>query len=273
MAIILEGRSLGDSIRISLKERIEAHKKAGRAVPKLVILQVGDDPASKVFIRMKERFGQAIGAEISHKVFSKNISQEALKKEIVELNRDEKVNGIILQLPLPPQLDAFSLIESIDPLKDVDALHSKNKARGFLPATTRGILALVDHYKIDVESKNVLVIGRSELVGIPTALAMIKRNATVTIAHSKTRDIKTRCLEADVIISIVGKSGLISKDMVREGQIIIDVGISNKEGKVRGDASYEDVFPIVQAITPVPGGIGPLTVASIFENLFDLYDL
>ena len=268
MAIILEGKSIKETIRQELKDKIRRFSK----IPILTIIQVGENAASETFIKLKKSFGKSIGVEVIHKKSKSTIGQIDLLKEIQILNKDVSIHGIIVQLPLPNHLNKFEIIESLDPKKDVDRLHSKNKAEGLHPATTRGILTLLSHYKIEVPGRNILMIGRSELVGVPTALALIKNDATVTIAHSQTKNLENLIKQADIVICAVGKANFIKKEMINSKQIIIDVGINNLNGMIVGDVDFPEVSQVVKAITPVPGGIGPLTVASIFQNLLDSFE-
>jgi methylenetetrahydrofolate dehydrogenase (NADP+) / methenyltetrahydrofolate cyclohydrolase len=283
--MILDGKILRDKIKIRLKERISGFMKEGEISPALAILQVGNNPASNVFIKMKKVFGESIGVNIIHKKFDETIPSTSLKKEIELINKDKTIHGVIVQLPLPSHLDKLEIIETIDPAKDADGLHSKNRIYssfpknikdkrnlGIMPATTRGVMTLLSYYGIDISGKNILVIGRSYLVGTPTALAFLNKDATVTVAHRKTDNLKILCLNADIIISAAGVPGLVREDMVKTNQIIIDIGITSVEGGIKGDVEYETVSKVVTAITPVPGGVGPMTVASLFENLTDLYE-
>lgn len=272
---VLEGKSIRDAIRIILTEKVKKIVDDGGSVPTLAIFHVEDgttDSATAVYIKMKKNFGESIGAQVIHKRFKQSTTEEELKREVEMINRDHLVHGLIVQLPLPSHINKFEIIEAINPMKDADGLHSKSRVFKFLPATTRGIITLLDHYGIKIKGTNFLVIGHSYLVGIPTAIALLERDATVTVAHKETRNTKELCLNSDVIISATGCAGLITKDFIKPEHIIVDVGINNVGGEIVGDVAYDEVAPIVKGITPVPGGIGPLTVASLFENLLDLYE-
>jgi len=271
MAHILDGKIIRDAIRNSLKQEVQQFLEKENVIPALAIIQVGTVEASSVFIRMKKAFGESIGVKVFHFNHGEDASEQDIIREIERLNKDSSVHGIIVQLPLPSHIRPEVIIETIDPLKDADGLHSKSKILGTLPATTRGVLTLLSYYKIDLVSKNVLVVGRSKLVGMPTAIALLEQDATVTVAHKLSENLKELCLRADLIVVATGNPGLITLDMVRDGQVIVDIGITSVEGKVRGDVDFEQVKHKVQAITPVPGGVGPLTVASLFQNLIDLY--
>ena len=301
-AKILDGRIVRDKIAQKLKAEISRRslpsREAKGSKPKLVILQVGDLAQSNTYIHDKILFGQKIGAIVNHQKLPENITQEKLISLISILNTDRQVTGIIVQMPIPKSLDKDQIIDSISPQKDVDGLTSinlkllwENRSEGHIPATTKGILTLLDYYKIPIAAKKVVVIGRSFLVGKPTALAFLNRNATVTICHKETRNLKLETRNADILVVAVGKPNLITKDHVRRGQVIVDVGINVVDNqqttndkrlmtkpeseiadrKIVGDVDFEKVEKIVSAITPVPGGIGPMTVASLFENLLLAY--
>lgn len=266
MAVSLSGIPLRDSIKAELASVVSHIPQ--EEIPQLSIIQVGDNEASNVYIRGKVRFGEDIGVKVLVHHFPEDTAQEEILKLISSLNADPKVGGIIIQLPLPGHLNKETLIESIDAQKDIDGFHSSS---GIIPATTRGILSLFNHYHIDLKDKKVLVIGRSDLVGKPTAQAVAQAGAIVTVAHKETQDIPSLARAADIIISITGAAGLITKEYVKEGHIIIDVGITRKDGKIVGDVDAEQVFLIVSALSPVPGGVGPLTIASLFQNLLRKY--
>ncbi len=274
MATILDGKL----VRNGIQQELESAIKTLDSRPKLVIIQVGDVAESNTYIGQKIKFGENIGAEAEHVKFAQDVSQNELESSIQKLNSDSSVHGIIVQLPIPLSLNKDQILETIAPEKDVDGLHSvnlkkltENDPTGYVPATTKGVLTLLDHYKIKTEGKHAVVIGRSTLVGKPTALALINRDATVTVCHHKTVDLKPYTQNADIIISAVGKPGLITKDHVKAGQTIIDVGTTVVDGKLKGDVAFEQVEPVVEYISPVPGGAGPLTVASLFQNLLQAY--
>ena len=281
-AKILSGIVIRDEHLPILKEKFSAMSTK----PILTIIEVGNRPDTASFIIAKRSFAEKVGIEV--RVIS--LKQDTKNAEIISLikkqNDDVKVGGIIVQLPLPEHLDKFAIIESIDPGKDVDALTSINVKKwlenihdSILPATARGVRTMLHFYKINLEGKKVAVIGRSNLVGKPVAQMCQNENATVTVCHSKTVNLNQEILNADIVISATGKIGLLNRDNVRAGQIIIDVGINTMsdqklelEGKrkIVGDAKFDEVSEIVNAISPVPGGVGPLTVLSLFENLYDL---
>ena len=284
-AIILDGRKTRDNIVPKLINRV----KSFSFVPKLVIIQVGDRADSTSFIRAKKLFAKKIGVDSKHIQLPHNIQQEELLNIIRECNVDTSIHGIIVQLPLPENIDRDIIIDAIDPKKDVDALTATNvsswqssKAGAIFPATARGIRTLLKQYDISLNGKKATVIGRSKLVGQPIAAMCSNEGAIVNVCHSKTLDLICETKEADVIIVATGKAKLIGIEHVKAGQIIIDVGINTVIGeklddeiegrKLVGDVDFENVKDIVFAITPVPGGVGPMTVISLFENLLDLCD-
>ena len=271
MSLILSGIPLRDKIKGELKALVSSLSK--ESVPKLCIIQVGSNEASSLYIKGKIKFGEEIGVPVMLCHLGENDTEEDLIKLILQQNLDAEVRGIIVQFPLPISFNKDKIIEIIDPEKDVDGLHSKNLKKlitndssGIIPATTRGIFSLFDFYNIPLKGKHVLVVGRSDLVGKPTALLALNKNAIVTIAHSHAEDLVSLCREADIVISATGIPGLITKKHVKKHQIIIDVGISRNGNKIVGDVD-EKVLSVVAGLSPVPGGVGPLTIASLFQNL------
>ena len=273
MSQILDGKALRDEILDDLKDRISKLDQK----PELVIFQIGDVAESNTYIVQKIKFGEKIGAIVTHKKLPLDIAEPELIGQIQLANDDENVNGIIIQLPIPQSLNKEKIIDSISPQKDVDgqtAISIKSLVVGsptFIPATTKGVITLLDANKIDPSGKHVVVVGRSTLVGKPTALALLNRDATVTIAHKKTQNLQAITKSADIIVVATGKPKLITKDYVSENQIIIDIGITVVDGKLVGDVDFENVKDLVAAISPVPGGAGPMTVASLFQNLLEAY--
>ena len=273
MALILDGRAAAQVWQTAL-----ASAAARSHPPALTIIQVGNLPASTVFIRRKLLFGEKIGVPVAHRQFPETVTTNALISEIKKLNSDQKTDGIIVQLPLPTTIDRLAVIEAIDPRKDVDGLTAVNLKRlwerdsnAILPATARGILRLLDHYQIKLAGRRAAVVGRSSLVGKPTALALLNRDVTVTIGHRQTADLPAVTRTADILVAAAGSPRLITADHVNPKQIIIDVGITSmSDGKLVGDVDFENVEPIVTAISPVPGGVGPMTVAALFANLLDV---
>lgn len=272
--ILLDGKIARNSLASELKKMISNLP----IKPKLAIIQVGDRKESNTYITQKKIFAEKIGAEVNHIKFLENVSEDEVCVEIQKLNKDNSVHGIVVQLPLPLDLDKNIIIQNIDPLKDVDGLTSVNtkllwsNERGHIPATARGILTLLDYYKIPIKGKKVVVVGRSELVGKPVAMALLNRDATVTVCHLETENIKLETQRADILVVAAGDPEFITKDFVKEGQVVVDVGISVLQDKrLVGDVKFDDVKGIVSAISPVPGGVGPMTVLSLFQNLLDAY--
>ncbi len=278
---ILDGIELKKEIQEKLAHKIRGFDSA-LPKPNLVIIQVGDNASSNVYVRQKIGFGKTIGSHVNHVKLSEEMSEKELVIFVREACADPLVHGVIVQLPLPEHVKKDAVLDAIDPVKDVDGMTAVNVKKlwagdkeAIVPATARGVDAMLAKYHVDLEGKHVVIVGRSMLVGKPIFALMIERGATATICHSKTVDLKKYTKDADILISAVGKSDLITKDYVRPGQIVIDVGISviEEEGErhLTGDVDFENIKDIVEMITPVPGGIGPLTVACLFENLVDAY--
>ncbi len=274
---ILDGKKVSNFIAGKIKLEL---KKLGEK-PKLVIIQIGNNERSDVYVKQKKIFGEKLGFEVELIQFNNNISEKSIISRIKSLNSKSNVNGIIIQLPLPENINLLNVIEVIGPEKDVDGLNSKNlrflfesvisKNNGFIPATTKGIISLLDFYKIPLEGKKVVVVGRSFLFGKPTALVLLNKNATVTICHSKTKNLKKEIKNSDIAVIAIGRPNFIKKSFVKKGQIIIDVGITKVGNNIFGDVDFKSVSRIVSAITPVPGGVGPTTVVSLFENVLTAY--
>jgi methylenetetrahydrofolate dehydrogenase (NADP+)/methenyltetrahydrofolate cyclohydrolase len=282
-ATILDGRKIRD---LAIPELAKSFASLS-FVPKLVIIQVGNREDTGAYIRAKKAFGEKVGVTVDHIQVPEDIKQSELIEIVIKQNNDKDVKGIIVQLPLPISIDRDAVIDTIDPKKDVDALTAHSVKRwldgdpsALLPATARGIRTLLATYKIDLFGKKVTVVGRSTLVGKPIIAMCLNENATVNICHSKTADLGKETRDADVVIVATGKPNLIKKEHVKEGQVVIDVGINSIEGlklddeipekKITGDVDFASVSEVVASITPVPGGVGPLTVLSIFQNLLDL---
>lgn len=271
MTLVLDGKKVAAELKAAIAAEVKK-LNSQKIFPTLCVIEVGDDPASKIYLRLKRNLAKELGIKEISLHFPATISQEELIAEIEKKNQDASVNGIMVQLPLPAQIDENAIIAAIDPEKDADGFHPFNQGKmwqgpsDIIPATVRGILALLDYYQIDVSGKNALVIGRSVIVGKPIASQLLNRDATVTIAHSKTKNLKELTKQADLIVSDVGKAHLITPDMIKDGAIIIDVGMNREDGKLMGDVDYDDCFAKTSAITPVPGGVGPLTVANLMKQ-------
>ncbi|MCH8647507.1 bifunctional methylenetetrahydrofolate dehydrogenase/methenyltetrahydrofolate cyclohydrolase FolD [Staphylococcus lugdunensis] len=272
VAKILDGKQIAKDYRQGLKDQVEQLKKQGYT-PKLSVILVGNDGASQSYVNSKKKAAEKIGmiSEIVH--LAEDTSEEDVLKELDRLNNDDSVSGILVQVPLPKQVSEQKILEAINPDKDVDGFHPSNIGKlyideqTFVPCTPLGIMEILKHADIDLEGKNAVVIGRSHIVGQPVSKLLLQANATVTILHSRTKDMHAHLKEADVIVSAVGKPGLVTKEDVKEGAVIVDVGNTPDEnGKLKGDVDYEAVKEVAGAITPVPGGVGPLTITMVLNN-------
>jgi len=275
MAIRLDGKALASKIKSQLLE--ESRKLQSRGIqPTLAVILCGDDPASTVYVRNKEKDCAECGFKSVEYKLEASYGEENLLLLIQKLNEDPEVDGILVQLPLPAGYDERRIIHAISPEKDVDAFHPINVGKimlgekGFLPCTPAGIIALLEEYQIQAEGKKCVVIGRSNIVGKPMALLLLRMNGTVTIAHSRTPDLTAVVREADIVVSAVGKAGLVTAEMIKPGAVVIDVGMNrNQAGKLVGDVDFEAVEPLASYITPVPGGVGPMTRAILMRNTLD----
>ncbi|MFH1133805.1 MAG: bifunctional methylenetetrahydrofolate dehydrogenase/methenyltetrahydrofolate cyclohydrolase FolD [Nanoarchaeota archaeon] len=267
--MILDGKTLAQEIIATVKQAV----KPG-AVPGLAVVQVGDDPASGIYVAKKEKACKDVGFFSRRVALPESISEADLIAEIKRLNADPRIHGILLQLPVPQHIDALKAQSAISPSKDVDGLHPENigflcmGSPRFIPCTPKGIIRLLDHHGIAIEGKHVVIIGRSNLVGKPLAQLFLLRNATLTICHSKTADLAAITQQADILVSAVGKPGLVTPAMVKPGAVVIDVGITRIDGKVIGDVDPA-VMKKASAMTPVPGGVGPMTIAMLLENTLE----
>ena len=271
----MNGKVLRDKKLTELKEKIgELDCQLG-----LAVIQVGNDEASKVYVSQKEKLALELGYKFVHKVFKEDVEQDKLNRYIKKLNKDESIDGILVQMPLPKHLDSSAIQNTIDSYKDVDGLTFINAGRlvqgmpSLVPCTPKGIIDLLDEHRIKLEGSQVVVIGRSVLVGKPMANLLTNRNASVTICHSKTKDIGLYTKNADIVIVAVGKAGYLKEDMVSPGTVVIDVGINRVKGKLYGDVDYENVSKVASHITPVPGGVGPMTVYELMHNVLVAHNL
>lgn len=269
---ILDGKQIAKDYRQGLQNQVEALKEKG-FTPKLSVILVGNDGASQSYVRSKKKAAEKIGmiSEIVH--LEETATEEEVLNELNRLNNDDSVSGILVQVPLPKQVSEQKILEAINPDKDVDGFHPINIGKlyideqTFVPCTPLGIMEILKHADIDLEGKNAVVIGRSHIVGQPVSKLLLQKNASVTILHSRSKDMASYLKDADVIVSAVGKPGLVTKDVVKEGAVIIDVGNTPDEnGKLKGDVDYDAVKEIAGAITPVPGGVGPLTITMVLNN-------
>lgn len=272
MAQIIDGKRISQEIKDELKEEVAALKAHG-IEGSLAVVQVGEDPASSVYVRNKKKACEYIGLHSLSYELPEETTEKELLNLIASLNENDAVNGILVQLPVPKHIDADKVIRAISPEKDVDGFHPMNVGRlvigekGFVSCTPAGIIQLLKRSGIEISGKNCVIIGRSNIVGKPMALLMLQENATVTVAHSKTTDLKAVCKTADILIVAIGKKQFITADYIKEGAVVIDVGIHRGEDKkLFGDVCYEEVEPVASAITPVPGGVGPMTIAMLMSN-------
>lgn len=273
MAVIIDGKTLAKQTREKLKVECEELKTKG-IYPKLAVIMVGDNSASKVYLKNKNKACQEVGVEYVEYLLDKDSTQQELISLIEQLNQDPLIHGILLQSPIPEQLDINQAFRAIDYRKDVDGFHPMNVGRlvlgqnTFISCTPYGVMRMFEEYGIDLCGKNVVILGRSNIVGKPLSQCCLNKNATVTICHSKTRNIAEITKTADVLISAIGKAHFVTKDMVKEGAVVIDVGINrNEEGKITGDVNFEEVKEVASYITPVPGGVGPMTIAMLLRNV------
>ncbi|WP_026489828.1 bifunctional methylenetetrahydrofolate dehydrogenase/methenyltetrahydrofolate cyclohydrolase FolD [Butyrivibrio sp. XBB1001] len=277
-ATIIDGKLISAQIKDELKEKTAVLKAKGIEVTLAVVL-VGEDPASQVYVRNKKKACEYVGFKSLSYELPAETSQEELLKLIDELNGRDDVDGILVQMPLPSHINEKAVIDAIDPSKDVDGFHPMNVGalcigeEGFVSCTPAGVIQLLKRGcegNISIAGKECVIVGRSNIVGKPMALLMLRENATVTVAHSKTANLKEVCKRADILIAAVGKASMITADYVKEGAIVIDVGINrNADGKLCGDVAYDEVKEIASAITPVPGGVGPMTIAMLMNNCYE----
>ncbi len=279
---LLDGKALAKKIRSQLKQQITTLQPKMSRPPGLAVLMVGDNPASAVYVRNKEIACEKVGIASFGQHFPENTTQEELEGAIAALNQDDRVDGILVQLPLPSHLDTVAALHKIDPEKDADGLHPVNLGKlvrseaGLRSCTPAGVMKLMAEYNLPIAGKNAVVVGRSILVGKPLALMLLEQNATVTIAHSRTQNLAKVVRDADIVVAAVGKPETIVKDMVKPGAVVIDVGINRIEvaggkSKLVGDVAFDSVAEVASYITPVPGGIGPMTVAMLLSNTVQSY--
>lgn len=270
--IFLDGKSLSAKIKDELKGNINSYVQT----PILAVITIGDDAASEVYVKNKRKACEYVGMSFLHLDYASCVKEEVVIKKIKQLNKDKSINGIILQLPIPDNFNVSKIINTIDPSKDVDGLTNTQAGKliqnekCLMPCTPKGIMEILKEYKIELEGKHVVIVGRSILVGKPLMLECINKNATVTLCHSKTRDLKSYTKDADILIVAAGKKHLINKTMIKKGSVIIDVGINREDGKLFGDVN-PNVEEVCGYLTPVPGGVGPMTVAMLLKNTFEAY--
>ena len=274
----VDGKMISQKRKDELKEKIDLLKEEGKRIPKLTVILVGDNPASQTYVRNKDRGCAYVGMLSEIIRLDASIREDELIEVIEKLNHDHSVDGILVQLPLPSHIHEEKILDLIDPTKDVDGFHPSNVAKlllgqdGLVPCTPKGMMVLLDEIHYDLTGKEVVVVGRSNIVGKPVSLLCLQRNATVTIAHSRTKNLKEVCQRADVLIAAIGKAKFFNKEYVKEGAVVLDVGINRDENnKLCGDVDFDDVKDFVSYITPVPGGVGPMTIAMLLENTLQAY--
>jgi methylenetetrahydrofolate dehydrogenase (NADP+)/methenyltetrahydrofolate cyclohydrolase len=277
MGEIISGKELSKEVRAEVKIQVEELKAKYKAVPHLVVILVGEDPASQSYVKAKERACIRAGMKSTIILKEPSISEEELLSIINKLNNDDDVHGILVQLPIPKHIDENKIIDAIDFKKDVDGFHPLNIAymhmgrKAIAPATPSGIITMLKSKNIQLKGKDAIVIGRSNIVGKPVAMLLLKEHCTVTIAHSRTQNLKEKCLRADIIVAAVGRPNTVTEDMVKEGAVIIDVGVNRVDGKLVGDVDFEAIKDKTSFITPVPGGVGPMTIASLLQNTVECF--
>lgn len=274
--MIIDGKKIAENLRETLKKQIE-QIPSNQPKPGLTVILIGEDPASQIYVRNKEKFANEIGINSKVLRFDSSITEEVLTKEIHKLNQDREVHGILVQLPLPKHINSKNIINQIEPSKDVDGFHPINVGNlssgndALVPCTPYGCYLLLKEVISDFNGLNAVVIGRSNINGKPMTQLLLKENCTVTITHSKTKDLKAECLEADIIVAAVGIPELVKADWVKKDAIVIDVGINKTENGIVGDVAFEEVSKVARALTPVPGGVGPMTIACLLKNTIECF--
>lgn len=272
MSEIIDGKAISAKVKEEVKAEVESISRKGISVGLAVVI-VGDNQASRTYVNSKKKACETLGIRSEEYALSKETSQEELLALVAKLNEKSDINGILVQLPLPKQIDEQKIIEAISPLKDVDAFHAVNVGKimigdySFLPCTPAGCMDLIHSTGVKIEGKNCVVVGRSNIVGKPMAMLLLHENGTVTICHSRTKNLKEICKNADILVAAVGKRNIITADMVKPGAVVVDVGMNRDEnGKLCGDVDFENVKEVAGWITPVPGGVGPMTIATLMRN-------
>ena len=275
--MIIDGKKIAAELREELKKKVVELKSKYNFAPGLTVILVGEDPASKIYVKNKEKFAKEAGINSEVIRYPKEISEKEVLKKIDELNDNSKISGILVQLPLPPHINKEKIINSIKPTKDVDGFHPMNVgglasgSKSIVPCTPLGCLFLIKSVEKNLEGKNAVILGRSNLNGKPMAQLLLKENCTVTILHSKTKDLKTECKRADILIAAVGVKEIVKGDWIKKDAIVIDVGINKANGKIVGDVDFESSKNVAKAITPVPGGVGPMTIACLLKNTLECF--
>lgn len=278
MGEIISGKKLSLEIREEVRLQVEKLKEKYGKVPHLAVVLVGEDPASQSYVRGKARACKQAGMESTVIIKEETTSEAELLEIVHQLNEDDSVHGILVQLPLPKHIDEDKVIDAIDISKDVDGFHPLNVAymhlgrECILPATPKGIITMIHSTGIEVKGKDAIIIGRSNIVGKPAAMLLMKEHATVTIAHSRTKNLKEKCLQADIIVAAVGRPNTVTADMVKPGAVVIDVGVNRVDDKLVGDCDFDQIKDIASYITPVPGGVGPMTITSLLQNTVECFE-
>lgn len=276
-AVLIDGKAISAQIKDELKEKTQKLKAETQTEITLAVVLVGEDPASQVYVRNKRRACEYIGYRSLAFELPADTTQDQLLALVEDLNRRDDVDGILVQMPLPSKIDEKTIINAISPAKDVDGFHPMSVGAlcigepGFVSCTPAGVIQLLKRSGIEIAGKECVIVGRSNIVGKPMAMLMLRENATVTVAHSKTKDLQEVCRRADILIAAIGRPRMITSDYVKEGAVVIDVGINRipETGKLCGDVDFDDVLPHVSAITPVPGGVGPMTIAMLMNNCYE----
>ena len=275
--MIIDGKKIAEKLRVELKKKIIEFKATYKSVPGLTVIFIGEDPASKIYVKNKQKYAKDIGINSEVIKYPDSIDEKTVLEKISELNKDKKISGILVQLPLPKHINKKKIIDAILPEKDVDGFHPANVGNlssGYeskVPCTPLGCILLLREVEKDLKGKHAVIIGRSNLNGKPMAQLLLKENCTVTITHSKTKDLKNECKRADIIVAAVGQPKLVKGDWVKKGAIVIDVGINKTANGLEGDVDFEEVSKVAKAITPVPGGVGPMTIACLLSNTIECF--
>ena len=278
MGEIISGKELSKEKREEVRLEVEVLRVKYKAVPHLAVVLVGEDPASQSYVKAKGRACKRAGMKSTIILKEESISEKELLNIVEELNNDKSVHGILVQLPLPKHIDEDKVIDAIDISKDVDGFHPLNVAymhlgrNAVLPATPKGIMTMLHSKNIEIKGKDAIIIGRSNIVGKPIAMLLMKEHATVQIAHSRTQNLKEKCLRADIIIAAVGRANTVTEDMVKDGAVVVDVGVNRVDGKLVGDCDFENIKAKASFITPVPGGVGPMTITSLLQNTLECFE-
>ena len=275
--MIIDGKKIAEELRAELKKKIIEFKATYKSVPGLTVILIGEDPPSKIYVKNKQKYAKDIGINSEIIKYQENVDEKTVLDKISKLNNDKKISGILVQLPLPKQINKKKIIDAILPEKDVDGFHPVNVGNlssgyeGKVPCTPLGCILLLREVEKDLKGKHAVIIGRSNLNGKPMAQLLLKENCTVTITHSKTKDLKNECKRADIIVAAVGQPKLVKGDWVKKGAIVIDVGINKTANGLEGDVDFEEVSKVAKAITPVPGGVGPMTIACLLSNTIECF--